>query len=183
MYVNCLIYIRVFFNLFKITRTEKSEFRTSEFILKSNSLYLLYFHLPSGKHMYSKACIQMWSHYITRFHFLRNTDLKENSMYIIITVKLSVKNCDNMFSVTSPHHQANVSIVSLGYFFFPLLSCLCCGIQTSCGTHLASYSVGPQDFSLGISQPGNEVDHSPPSTAKVKRAWWYSSIPSNIFYV
>jgi hypothetical protein len=31
--------------------------------------------------------------------------------------------------------------------------------------------------SLGVKQPGREGDHSPPSSAYVKNAWRYNSIP------
>jgi hypothetical protein len=32
-------------------------------------------------------------------------------------------------------------------------------------------------LSLGVKWPGHEADHSPPSTAEVKNAWSYTSIP------
>jgi hypothetical protein len=32
------------------------------------------------------------------------------------------------------------------------------------------------DFSLGVKRPGREADHSPPSSAEVKKAWSYTSI-------
>jgi hypothetical protein len=35
----------------------------------------------------------------------------------------------------------------------------------------------PRALSLGIKRPGREGDHSPPSTAEVKYAWSYTSIP------
>jgi hypothetical protein len=31
--------------------------------------------------------------------------------------------------------------------------------------------------SLGVKRPGREADHSPPSSAEVKNAWSYTSIP------
>jgi hypothetical protein len=30
---------------------------------------------------------------------------------------------------------------------------------------------------LGVKRPGREADHSPPSSAEVKNAWSYTSIP------
>jgi len=33
----------------------------------------------------------------------------------------------------------------------------------------------------GVKQPGHEADHSPPSSAKVKNAWNYTSTPQYIF--
>jgi hypothetical protein len=45
------------------------------------------------------------------------------------------------------------------------------------GTHPASYSMGNRGFFLGVKQPGREADHSPSSSAEVKNAWSYTSIP------
>jgi len=30
---------------------------------------------------------------------------------------------------------------------------------------------------MGVKQPGHEADHSPPSCARVKKAWSYTSTP------
>jgi len=38
---------------------------------------------------------------------------------------------------------------------------------------------GPR--SLGVEPPGCEADHSPPSSAKVKNAWSYTSTPSYVY--
>jgi hypothetical protein len=35
----------------------------------------------------------------------------------------------------------------------------------------------PGALSLGVKWPGHECDHSPPSNAKVKNAWSYTSTP------
>jgi hypothetical protein len=35
----------------------------------------------------------------------------------------------------------------------------------------------PGALSLGVKQLGHEADHSPPSSAKVKNAWSYTSTP------
>jgi hypothetical protein len=35
----------------------------------------------------------------------------------------------------------------------------------------------PGALSLGVKQPGREVDHSSPSSAEVKNAWSYTSTP------
>jgi hypothetical protein len=35
--------------------------------------------------------------------------------------------------------------------------------------------------SLGVKRPGREADHSPPSSAKVKNAWSYTSTPQYAF--
>jgi hypothetical protein len=37
-------------------------------------------------------------------------------------------------------------------------------------------------LSLGVKQPGHEVDHSPPSSAEVKNAWSYTSTPPICFH-
>jgi len=49
------------------------------------------------------------------------------------------------------------------WVFFSLPHC----IQTGSGAHPASYP--------GVRLPGCEVDHSPPSSSKVKNAWSYTS--------
>jgi hypothetical protein len=36
-------------------------------------------------------------------------------------------------------------------------------------------------FYPGVKQPGHEDDHSPPSTAQVKKMWSYSSTPPYVF--
>jgi hypothetical protein len=36
-------------------------------------------------------------------------------------------------------------------------------------------------LSLGVKRPGREADRSPPSSAKVKNAWSYKSIPQYAF--
>jgi len=35
----------------------------------------------------------------------------------------------------------------------------------------------PRAFSLGVKWPGHEADHTPPSSAGVKNAWSYTSLP------
>jgi len=35
----------------------------------------------------------------------------------------------------------------------------------------------PGAVSLEVKRPGREADHSPPSSAQVKRAWSYTSTP------
>jgi hypothetical protein len=47
-------------------------------------------------------------------------------------------------------------------------------VQNVSGAHPASYPMGTAGFSLG-------VDHSPPSSAEVKNAWSYISIPQYAF--
>jgi hypothetical protein len=45
-------------------------------------------------------------------------------------------------------------------------------VQTDSGTHRASYPMGN-----GVKQPGREADHSPSTSAEVKRTWIYTSTP------
>jgi hypothetical protein len=47
--------------------------------------------------------------------------------------------------------------------------------------HPASYPLGTGALSQGVKWLGNEADHSPPSSAKVKNAWSYTSTPPYIF--
>jgi len=48
-------------------------------------------------------------------------------------------------------------------------------IQTGFGTHPVFYPVDIRGPSLGVNCPGHEADYSPPSSAKVKNAWCYTS--------
>jgi hypothetical protein len=36
-------------------------------------------------------------------------------------------------------------------------------------------------LSPGVKRPGREADHSPPTSAEVKNAWSYTSIPQYVF--
>jgi hypothetical protein len=55
---------------------------------------------------------------------------------------------------------------------FPLLR----NVQTTSGAH----PVDTEPLSLGVKRPGREGDHSPPSTAEVKKEWSYTSTPPSI---
>jgi len=39
-------------------------------------------------------------------------------------------------------------------------------METAQAAHSAAYSIGTSGFSLGMEQPGQETDRSPPSSAK-----------------
>jgi hypothetical protein len=39
----------------------------------------------------------------------------------------------------------------------------------------------PAALTPGVKRPGREADHSPPSSAEVKNAWRYTSIPQYVF--
>jgi hypothetical protein len=53
----------------------------------------------------------------------------------------------------------------LGIFLFTTAS------RTALGPTQPSIQWVPGTLSLGVKQPGSEVDHSPPSSAKVKVVW------------
>jgi hypothetical protein len=55
-------------------------------------------------------------------------------------------------------------------------------IQTGSGAHPASsYPMGTGDLSPGVEPLGREADHSPPTSAKVKQTWVYTSTPPYAF--
>jgi hypothetical protein len=51
-------------------------------------------------------------------------------------------------------------------------------IQTGSEANPASYPVGTGVLSPEVKRPWREADHSPPSSAKVKNAWRYTSTPN-----
>jgi hypothetical protein len=50
-------------------------------------------------------------------------------------------------------------------------------VQNGSGAHLASYPMGTRVSFPGVKRPGREADYSPPSSAKVKNGWSYTSTP------
>jgi hypothetical protein len=50
-------------------------------------------------------------------------------------------------------------------------------VQTGSGTPSASYEMITEGSIHGIKRPMGKADRSPPSSAKVKNAWNYTSIP------
>jgi hypothetical protein len=54
-------------------------------------------------------------------------------------------------------------------------------VQTGSGAHPASYPMGTGGFSSGVKLPGREVDHSPPTSAEVKKTWIHTPTPSYVF--
>jgi hypothetical protein len=54
-------------------------------------------------------------------------------------------------------------------------------IQTGSGAHLASYPMGNGILSPGVKRMGREADHSPPSSAEIKKEWSYISTPLHVF--
>jgi hypothetical protein len=51
-------------------------------------------------------------------------------------------------------------------------------VQTGCGPHPGSCSVGTALLSRGKKQPGREVNHSCPCSAEVKSDWNFALAPS-----
>jgi hypothetical protein len=47
--------------------------------------------------------------------------------------------------------------------------------------NLVSIGIGGLFLSLGVRRPGREVDHSPPTSAEVKKMWIYTSTPPHAF--
>jgi hypothetical protein len=56
-------------------------------------------------------------------------------------------------------------------------------VQNDSRAHLAPYSMGKEGgaFSPSVKRPECEADHSPPTSAKVKETWIYTSTPPYIF--
>jgi hypothetical protein len=50
-------------------------------------------------------------------------------------------------------------------------------VKTGSGAHIASYPVGTGGSFSGVKWLECEADHSPPSSAKVKSVWRYTSTP------
>jgi hypothetical protein len=56
-------------------------------------------------------------------------------------------------------------------------------IQTGSGVHPSSYPMGMGTLSQGVKQQGREADHSPQTSAEVKKTRIYTSILSYVFIV
>jgi hypothetical protein len=54
-------------------------------------------------------------------------------------------------------------------------------VQTGSGVHPTSYTMGTGSSFTGVKQPGREADHSPPTSAEVKKMWIYTSTPPYAF--
>jgi hypothetical protein len=62
-----------------------------------------------------------------------------------------------------------------GYFLFATAS------ETALGPTQPPIQWVPGALSLHVKRPGREADYSPPSSAEVKNAWSYTSIPHYVF--
>jgi hypothetical protein len=54
-------------------------------------------------------------------------------------------------------------------------------VQTGSGVHPTSYTAGTGGSFPGVKRPGREADHSPPTSAEVKKIWIYTSTPPYAF--
>jgi hypothetical protein len=54
-------------------------------------------------------------------------------------------------------------------------------VQTGSGVHPTSYKMGTGGSFPGVNRQGREVDHSPPTSAEVKKMWIYTSTPPYVF--
>jgi hypothetical protein len=54
-------------------------------------------------------------------------------------------------------------------------------VQTGSGVHPTSYPMGTGGFFLGVKRPGSDADHSPPTSAEVKKTWIYTSTNPYVF--
>jgi hypothetical protein len=54
-------------------------------------------------------------------------------------------------------------------------------VQTGSGVHPTSYKIGTGGSYLGVKRQGREADHSPPTSAEVKKMWNYTSPPLYVF--
>jgi hypothetical protein len=54
-------------------------------------------------------------------------------------------------------------------------------VQTGSGVHPTSYTMGTGSSFPWVKRPGREADHSPPTSAEVKKMWIYTSTPPYAF--
>jgi hypothetical protein len=54
-------------------------------------------------------------------------------------------------------------------------------VQTGSGVHPTSYKMGTGGSFPGVKRQGSEADHSPQSSAEVKKMWTYTSTPLYVF--
>jgi hypothetical protein len=78
----------------------------------------------------------------------------------------------------------NQKIVLINYLL--KRGCIYCKItkhivQTGSGVHPTSYKMGTEGFFPKVKRQGREADHSPPTSAEVKKMWIYTSTPLYVF--
>jgi hypothetical protein len=54
-------------------------------------------------------------------------------------------------------------------------------VQTGSGVHPTFYNMGTGGSFPGVKRQGHEADHSPPTSAEVKKMWIYTSTALYVF--
>jgi hypothetical protein len=54
-------------------------------------------------------------------------------------------------------------------------------VQTDSGVHPPSYKMGTRSSFPEVKRQGREANHSPPTSAEVKKMWIYTSTPTYVF--
>jgi hypothetical protein len=54
-------------------------------------------------------------------------------------------------------------------------------VQTGSEVHPTSYKMGTGGSFSGVKRQGREADHSPPTSAEVKKMWIYTSTPPYVY--
>jgi hypothetical protein len=95
------------------------------------------------------------------------SDLKwQWNKHCMSKMKADIKLCTSLFNVVKIGVLGFDSQWGLGIFLFTTVSRMALGSTQP-----------PMLWVLGVKWPGCETDHSPPSSAKVKNAWSYTSTP------
>jgi hypothetical protein len=55
------------------------------------------------------------------------------------------------------------------------------GVRVPVGLYPTSYKMGTWGSFPGVKRQGREADHSPPTSAEVKKMWTYTSTPTYVF--
>jgi hypothetical protein len=133
-----------------------------------------------------------WRRYVPPKHRftqdLHSATTQKTVFFIVTTVKTSnptqcmwcFKIClfsrDSFVSKATGYRldgQSSIPGKGKRFFFIPH------SIQTSCGSHPVSYTVGTKALSFGVKQLGHEADHSTPSSAEAKNSWAIPSLPNS----
>jgi hypothetical protein len=80
----------------------------------------------------------------------------------------------------SAEFKENVSLYthrSYAFKAYCLISSLLHIVQTGSGVHPISYKMGTRGPLPGVKRQGREADHSPPTSAEVKKIWIYTTTP------
>jgi hypothetical protein len=75
---------------------------------------------------------------------------------------LSVSECTVVIKTCIPNR-----FIYISYFY----------VQTGSGVHPSSYTMGTGSSFPGVKRPEREADHSPPTSAEVKKMWIYTTTP------